>query len=136
MNAANTALIDNLPPGAPVEVRASRRRARRASVAHGPAAAAVRGAEPVVPERGDLTMHAALNEDPRAIRQAAMLDPNAAATLTVDQIWDLCDALVAAHGDLLPDVGARKAAADPVWPDRSHDGELATVHDDDGAVDE
>jgi alpha-galactosidase len=36
------------------------------------------------------------------IRQAAMLDGNASATLTVDRIWELCDALVAAHGDLLP----------------------------------
>ena len=47
----------------------------------------------------DLTIHAALTEDPRAIRQAAMMDPNAAASLTVDQIWELCDALVAALND-------------------------------------
>jgi alpha-galactosidase len=32
-----------------------------------------------------------------------MVDPNAAATLTVDRIWELCNALVAAHGDLLPE---------------------------------
>jgi len=44
----------------------------------------------------------AMTEDPRAIRQAAMMDPNAAASLTVDQIWEMFDALVAAHGDLLP----------------------------------
>lgn len=31
-----------------------------------------------------------------------MVDPNTAATLTVDQIWDLCDELTSAHGDLLP----------------------------------
>jgi hypothetical protein len=31
-----------------------------------------------------------------------MVDPNTAATLTVDQIWKLCDDLTAAHGELLP----------------------------------
>jgi alpha-galactosidase len=44
----------------------------------------------------------ALTEDPRAIRHALMVDPNTAASLTVDQIWDMCDALVAEHGDALP----------------------------------
>jgi alpha-galactosidase len=37
------------------------------------------------------------------VRAAAMVDPNTAATLTVDQIWDLCDDLTLAHGDLLPE---------------------------------
>jgi alpha-galactosidase len=37
------------------------------------------------------------------VRQAAMADPNTAATLTVDQIWQLCDELTAAHGDLIPE---------------------------------
>jgi len=32
-----------------------------------------------------------------------MLDPNTAASLPVEQIWQLCDALVAAHGDLMPE---------------------------------
>jgi alpha-galactosidase len=31
-----------------------------------------------------------------------MLDPNAAATLTLDEIDRLCDELTAAHGDLIP----------------------------------
>ena len=46
-------------------------------------------------------MRAAVEEDPRLVRRAAMVDPNTAATLTVDRIWELCDALTAAHGDLL-----------------------------------
>jgi alpha-galactosidase len=37
------------------------------------------------------------------VRAAAMVDPNTAATLTVDQIWQLCDELTVAHGDLLPE---------------------------------
>jgi alpha-galactosidase len=31
-----------------------------------------------------------------------MVDPNTAATLSVDAIWDLADAMVSAHGPLLP----------------------------------
>jgi alpha-galactosidase len=52
---------------------------------------------------GELTVRAALDGDPRKVRQAAMVDPNTAATLTADQIWALCDELTAAHGDLLPE---------------------------------
>ena len=36
------------------------------------------------------------------MRHAAMLDPNASATLTLDEIDALCDELTAAHGDLIP----------------------------------
>jgi alpha-galactosidase len=41
------------------------------------------------------------------VYHAAMLDPNTAATLTLDQIWQLCDDLIEAHGDALP-TGIRK----------------------------
>jgi alpha-galactosidase len=51
----------------------------------------------------ELTVRAAVDGDPRLVRAAAMVDPNTAATLTVDQIWELCDDLTAAHGDLLPE---------------------------------
>ena len=51
----------------------------------------------------DLTVRAATEGDPRLLRNAAMLDPHTAATLTVDHIWQLCNELVAAHGDLLPE---------------------------------
>ncbi|GAA4452586.1 alpha-glucosidase/alpha-galactosidase [Phytohabitans houttuyneae] len=52
---------------------------------------------------GELTVAAAVTGDPRLVRQAAMVDPNAAANLTLDQIWALCDDLTRAHGDLLPE---------------------------------
>jgi alpha-galactosidase len=52
---------------------------------------------------GQLTVQAALTGDPRMVRQAAMVDPNTAATLTLDAIWRLCDELTAAHGDLIPE---------------------------------
>jgi alpha-galactosidase len=36
------------------------------------------------------------------VYQAAMFDPLTAATLSLDQIVQMCDELIAAHGDLLP----------------------------------
>lgn len=48
-----------------------------------------------------LVVSAAVDNDPRHIRHAAMVDPATAATLTVDQIWALCDELVQAHSGLL-----------------------------------
>jgi alpha-galactosidase len=52
---------------------------------------------------GELTVRAALEGDPRMVRQAVMMDPNASATLSVDDIWRLCDAMTEAHRDLLPE---------------------------------
>jgi alpha-galactosidase len=49
----------------------------------------------------DLVVKAAVEDDPRHIRQAAMADPATAAALTVEQIWELCDDMVRAHGELL-----------------------------------
>lgn len=49
----------------------------------------------------DLVVRAAVDEDPRHIRHAAMTDPATAATLTVDQIWSLCDDMVRAHSEYL-----------------------------------
>jgi alpha-galactosidase len=100
---ANTGLIDNLPAGAGVEVPclvdALGVRPLRVGALPAQCAALNRGfLNPV-----ELAVRAALDGDPRLIRQAAMVDPNAAATLTVDQIWQLCDDMVAAHGDLMPE---------------------------------
>jgi alpha-galactosidase len=52
---------------------------------------------------GKLTVAAALRGEPLLVRQAAMVDANTSASLTVDQIWQLCDELTAAHGDLIPE---------------------------------
>ncbi|MFF0269415.1 alpha-glucosidase/alpha-galactosidase [Kribbella sp. NPDC004536] len=49
----------------------------------------------------ELAVQAALTEDPRAIRQALMLDPATAGTLPVEQIWQLCNDLVLAHRNYL-----------------------------------
>ena len=50
----------------------------------------------------ELTVRAVLEERRELVRQAAMLDPNTAATLTLDEIDALCDELTLAHGDALP----------------------------------
>ena len=56
-------------------------------------------------------MRAVLEGRPDFIRDAAMLDPNAGATLTLDQIDALCDELTRAHGDAIPP-GLRVATRD------------------------
>jgi alpha-galactosidase len=100
-NLANHGLIDNLPAGYAVEVPCvvDRLGVRPERVGALPpqCAALNRGFVSV----GELTVRAALDGDPRMVRRAAMVDPNTAATLTVEQIWQLCDDLALAHGDLL-----------------------------------
>jgi alpha-galactosidase len=51
----------------------------------------------------ELTVKAVLEERPEYVRIAAMLDPNAGATLTLDEIDALCDELTRAHGTALPE---------------------------------
>lgn len=102
-NVANRGLITNLPDGFAVEV---------------PCTVDISGATPepvgALPPQcaavnrpyvsvGELTVAAAVTGDPRLIRQAAMVDPNTAATLALDDIWSLCDELTLAHGELLPE---------------------------------
>ncbi len=50
----------------------------------------------------ELTVRAALEESRDHVYQAALLDPNTAATLTTAQTVAMCDELFAAHRDLLP----------------------------------
>jgi alpha-galactosidase len=102
-NVVNRGLIQNLPQGAAVEVPCSVDDLGLHPQAMGllpPQCAALNSAFLAVCE---LTVHAGLEGDPRLVRQAAMMDPNASATLRVDDIWALCDALTDAHGDLLPE---------------------------------
>jgi alpha-galactosidase len=50
----------------------------------------------------ELTVRAALDGSRDHVYQAALLDPNTAATLTTDQAVAMCDELLAAHHHLLP----------------------------------
>lgn len=51
----------------------------------------------------ELTVQALLTENRGHIYHAAMLDPHTAAELDLDQIWNLVDDLLIAHGDWLPE---------------------------------
>jgi alpha-galactosidase len=50
----------------------------------------------------ELTVAAALSGSRDHVYQAALLDPNTAATLTTSQTVAMCDELLAAHSDLMP----------------------------------
>ena len=47
----------------------------------------------------ELTVAALMEENREHIYHAAMMDPHTAAELDLDQIWNLVDDLIAAHGD-------------------------------------
>lgn len=102
VNVPNRGLIDNLPADAVVEVPATVDGTGLAPVPMGslPVQCAAQN-QPYV-SVGRLTVEAARTGDPRLVRQAVLMDPNASSTLTPAAIWELCDELVAAHGDLLP----------------------------------
>jgi alpha-galactosidase len=102
-NVANRGLITNLPADYAVEVPCvvDRLGVRPEQVGALPLQCAALNRSFV--SVGQLTVQAAIAGDRRMVRQAAMADPNTAATLTVDQIWRMCDELTAAHGDLMPE---------------------------------
>ena len=58
----------------------------------------------------ELTVRAVLDGDRQQVYRAAMLDPNAAATLTLDQVHDMVDELIDAHGDMIPEAIRRGSA--------------------------
>jgi len=102
-NLPNHGLISNLPSGYAVEVPCLVDRLGVRPMAVGdlpPQCAALNRSFATV---GDLTVRAAVDGRPEHIRHAAMVDPNTAATLTLEQIWELCDEMVRAHSDLLPE---------------------------------
>ena len=51
----------------------------------------------------ELTVAALMTENREHIYHAAMMDPHTAAELDLDQIWNLVDDLIEAHGDWLPE---------------------------------
>ncbi|MFJ5114606.1 alpha-glucosidase/alpha-galactosidase [Streptomyces sp. NPDC088551] len=100
-NVPNHGLIDNLPSTGTVEVPclvdALGVQPTRVGSLPAQCAALNRG----YLSMNELVVRAALEDDPRSIRQAAMADPATAAALPVERIWDLCDDMVRAHADLL-----------------------------------
>ena len=98
----NDGLLDDLPAGAPVEVPV-------VVGAGGASPVRVGGLPPVCAALNrrfldvvDHTVRAALTEDPQLVRHAALLDPNTAASLTVDEVDAVLTDLTRAHRDHLP----------------------------------
>ncbi len=101
-NVPNRGLISNLPEGCCVEVPCLVDKNGVQPVAIGelpPHLAALMQTNINVQE---LTVEAALTGKREHIYHAAMLDPHTAAELDLDQIWNLVDDLIEAHGDWLP----------------------------------
>lgn len=101
-NLPNEGLIDNLPTGCCVEVpclvdKNGVQPTRIGSLP--PHLAALMQTNINVQA---LTVEAALTGKREHIYHAAMLDPHTAAELDLDQIWNLVDDLIEAHGDWLP----------------------------------
>jgi alpha-galactosidase len=131
-NVANHNLIDNLPGGCCVEV---------------PCVVDKNGVQPVrigrIPSHlaalmqtninvQALTVEAVLQQNPERIYQAAMLDPHTAAELDLDQIWELVNDLLAAHGEWIPEKlrpgGGNVSAGRRIGVSASGDGELVSTH--------
>ncbi len=51
-----------------------------------------------------LAVEAALTHKREHVYHAAMLDPHTAAELTLDEIWQLVDDLIEAHGEMIPEL--------------------------------
>ncbi len=102
-NVRNAGLIDNLPADSCVEVPCLVDRSGVHPVHVGELPPQLAALNRTYLNVAELTVRAALEGRPEYVRQAVMLDPNAAATLSLDAIWELCDELTAAHGDALPE---------------------------------
>ncbi|MFF4192307.1 alpha-galactosidase [Nonomuraea sp. NPDC001831] len=106
-NVRNGGLISNLPPEATVEVPCHVDRSGVRPLPVGELPAQVAALNRAFLSVGELTVKAALEGRRDHVYQAALLDPNTAATLPVRKVRELVDALIEAHGDLLPE-GIRK----------------------------
>lgn len=98
----NDGLVANLPADCPVEVPCRIEAGRATPVAVGQLPPQIAALNRTFLNVAELTVQAVLTGDRRYVHQAALLDPNTAATLTTSRIAALCDDLLAAHGDLLP----------------------------------
>src|SRR5262249_41536643 len=102
-NVRNDRLIDNLPEGCCVEVPCLVDRAGVQPTHVGTLPPQLAALNRTFANVCELTVRAALDGRPEHVYHAAMLDPNAAASLTLDEIEALVDELIEAHRDALPE---------------------------------
>ncbi|MEU3459345.1 alpha-glucosidase/alpha-galactosidase [Streptomyces sp. NPDC006733] len=100
-NVPNHGLIDNLPAAGTVEVPCLVDALGVQPTRVGALPAQCAALNRTYLSMNDLVVRAALHDEPRHIRHAAMTDPATAAALPVERIWDLCDDMVRAHAELL-----------------------------------
>jgi alpha-galactosidase len=100
-NVVNTGLISNLPGGSVVEVPCLVDALGVQPTAVGALPAQCAALNRAYIGVNELVVRAALEDDPRAIRQALMVDPATSAALTVPQIWALANEMVGAHSNYL-----------------------------------
>jgi alpha-galactosidase len=107
-NVRNDGLIDNLPAGACVEVPCRIGRDGIEPLAIGALPPQCAALNRTFLNVAELTVRAALDQRRDHVYQAVLLDPNAAATLRIEQVHAMVDELIEAHGELLPE-GIRAA---------------------------
>jgi alpha-galactosidase len=107
-NVRNSGLIENLPEGCCVELPCLVDRAGVQPTHVGVLPPQLAALNRTFANVCELTVRAALEGDVEHVHHAAMLDPNTAASLTLDEIETLVDELLDAHGDSLPE-GLRHA---------------------------
>jgi alpha-galactosidase len=101
-NVRNDGLISNLPAGACVEVPCLVDGNGVQPTAVGELPPQLAALNRTYLNVCELTVRAALEGDPAHVRHAALLDPNASATLSPEAISEMVDAMIDAHGDALP----------------------------------
>jgi alpha-galactosidase len=109
-NVRNSGLIDNLPDGCCVEVPCLVDRTGVQPTHVGALPPQLAALNRTFANVCELTVRAALEGKPEHVYHAAMLDPNTAASLTLDEIGALVDELLDAHRHALPE-GLRSALA-------------------------
>ena len=110
-NVVNDGLIDNLPAGAVVEVPCRVDASGLVPVPMGTLPPQCAAQNRPYLSVAELTIEAARRSEPKLVRQAVLMDPNAQSTLRPEEIWEMCNELVAAHGDLLPQALRQKVPA-------------------------
>ncbi len=102
VNVRNAGFISNLPDGCCVEVPANVDGDGVHPTSVGSLPPQCAALNRTFLNVAEMTVRAALEDSRDRVYQAALLDPNTAATLTVGQIRSMVDELIEAHADLLP----------------------------------
>ncbi len=102
-NVLNTGLIENLPQKAVVEVLCLVDRSGISPCQVGELPEQLAALNRTNINVHLMTIKAALEKKKEYIYQAALLDPHTASELSIDDTINLCDDLIEAHGDWLPE---------------------------------